>query len=183
MELDVAGTPEYWPPEFARADLSGEDTISGSGRAVDLWGLGALLFVGLTGRSPIVDKPDRTASAATPGPNRALSEEDDAFSRAIVEYADGARQLWTPADCDTISPEARRLVERLLEPNPEDRLGCRSSGLGGPRVRKIVVVDLALRARLRQPAATPSRVPPLAPAARQLLTLECAPIPVCADPP
>ena len=129
MELDVAGTPEYWPPEFARADLSGEDTISGSGRAVDLWGLGALLFVGLTGRSPIVDKPDRTTSAAArTGPNRALSEEDDAFSRAIVEYADGARQLWTPADCGTISPEARRLVERLLEPNPEDRLGCRSSG-------------------------------------------------------
>jgi hypothetical protein len=71
---------------MARASLAHEEHLLGSPKAIDLWGLGVLLFVSLTSRTPIISGATGAAAAAT----AAVEEEDqeERKCRQIVAYAD-----------------------------------------------------------------------------------------------
>ena len=89
------GTPAYMPPEQARGDLDAVDARS------DVFGLGGILLVALTGEAPFAD--DDAMSSFRRASNGDLAEARAALTRC---GADG---------------ELRALCGRCLAPDPADR--------------------------------------------------------------
>lgn len=95
------GTAEYVSPEV----LQNEDATT----ACDIWAVGCILFQMLTGRSPF-----RTAS------------EYLTFN-VILGHCDGSEPLSFPS---TIGDSARELINLLLAPEPQARIGVGEEGSG-----------------------------------------------------
>ena len=56
------GVQLYWPPELALAYLAGAEQLQSSGKAVDLWALGCVVYECLTGHHPISTQAEDTDS-------------------------------------------------------------------------------------------------------------------------
>eukprot|EP00928_Gymnodinium_smaydae_P077505 TRINITY_DN6087_c0_g2_i1.p1 TRINITY_DN6087_c0_g2~~TRINITY_DN6087_c0_g2_i1.p1 ORF type:complete len:1135 (+),score=233.96 TRINITY_DN6087_c0_g2_i1:474-3407(+) len=93
------GTPQYWAPEVLKVRANG----GSYGPESDLWGLGAVLFVMLTGRYPF------------DGKKQPLEEQIATASLNL------GSSRWR-----RISPEAKDLVQGLLRVNPQERLRLES---------------------------------------------------------
>ena len=92
------GTYEYMAPELVRRADYGQE--------VDWWTLGSLLYEMLTGRLPFYD-----------------DNMSDMFAKILHQSLN-----WEDVGDDTISAEARRLVESLLVRDPAERLGAGADG-------------------------------------------------------
>jgi tRNA A-37 threonylcarbamoyl transferase component Bud32 len=90
----MCGTPQYLAPELVIQMRSGK--ITGYTNAVDMWALGVILFVLLSGHTPFNPK------------------DFDKIINARFSFSHG---LWK-----TISAEAKDLITRLLARNPDERL-------------------------------------------------------------
>lgn len=104
--VSVRGTPEYMAPEQARGLPLTLDARSSEDRAVlvaiDVWGLGAIAYELLTGRSPWLARRDLSAWEIA-----ASSERPAALDRT----RDGHR----------IPPRLRRVIERAMATDPKAR--------------------------------------------------------------
>jgi pSer/pThr/pTyr-binding forkhead associated (FHA) protein len=92
------GTPHNFAPEVIKTFGDRQaGTASGYGKQADMWSLGVILYIMLSGIPPF---------------------EDDGLYEQILEgkYEFDVRE-WT-----TVSPEAKELVRRLMTVNPKDRL-------------------------------------------------------------
>jgi serine/threonine protein kinase len=126
------GTPDYIPPEVLFDDFqpsvtqpplssvkSTEESVESSvssdqysgelnlDAAIDWWGVGCLLYEFLVGISPFSDNE--------------LEKVFQNIKERRIEWPD------IGYDEDQISPEAKDLIERLLDPNPNTRLGTINS--------------------------------------------------------
>lgn len=93
IPLTKVGTPQYWPPEI----LDDKVRQKGYNEKVDLWSLGVLLFVMLTGQYP-------------------FEADDKMMSQKIAKGVFCFREGRTP------SPEAQDLIKKLIQPDPAVRL-------------------------------------------------------------
>lgn len=92
------GSPEYLPPEVI--------LHKGHDKAVDLWGLGVLIFELLMGTSPFAhENQNRVFAMACEG---------------AIQHAD---------DLEALSPDAADLVRKLLQPDPARRIGALRGGM------------------------------------------------------
>mmetsp|Transcript_38952 Transcript_38952/g.43069 ORF Transcript_38952/g.43069 Transcript_38952/m.43069 type:complete len:785 (-) Transcript_38952:464-2818(-) len=91
------GTPGYVAPEIFTAGVGG-----GYGNKVDVFSAGVTLYIMLCGYEPFYGETDK--------------ELIDANRNAILEFSDGG---W-----DRVSPEARGLVENMLEVDPNKRISA-----------------------------------------------------------
>eukprot|EP00747_Dinoflagellata_sp_TGD_P072720 gnl/TRDRNA2_/TRDRNA2_157603_c0_seq3.p1 gnl/TRDRNA2_/TRDRNA2_157603_c0~~gnl/TRDRNA2_/TRDRNA2_157603_c0_seq3.p1 ORF type:complete len:514 (-),score=82.32 gnl/TRDRNA2_/TRDRNA2_157603_c0_seq3:16-1557(-) len=97
------GTPHYFAPEviytFRDKDCTKQESgqVAGYGTQADMWSLGVILYIMLSGIPPF---------------------EDEGLYEQIIEgkYEFDVRE-WT-----TVSPEAKQLVKSLMTVNPRDRL-------------------------------------------------------------
>mmetsp|Transcript_22747 Transcript_22747/g.66940 ORF Transcript_22747/g.66940 Transcript_22747/m.66940 type:complete len:843 (+) Transcript_22747:76-2604(+) len=96
---DRQGTWAYWAPECFTA-------TRGSGREVDMWSLGVILYIVLSGSHPF-DAPGRT----------------DAQMRKAIQQG---RVEFPSPQWDGVSGEAIDLIERLLQADPRSRLDAPS---------------------------------------------------------
>lgn len=96
---DETGTTGYWPPERFQAKASLTP-------AVDMWALGVILYIMLTGVHPFDPRCDRTdkqvAAAIQHNPNPPLDD----------------------ADVGHLSKSAVDLMKRLMNPNPKERISA-----------------------------------------------------------
>jgi serine/threonine protein kinase len=95
------GTPQYFAPEV----LKRWNTVKGDGRygkEIDCWSIGVILFILLSGTPPFD-----------------VSAGFDAVANADVTYYD---EQWSD-----VSPEARDLVERLLQKDPATRMSVKDA--------------------------------------------------------
>uniref|UniRef100_A0A6B2L4C0 non-specific serine/threonine protein kinase n=1 Tax=Arcella intermedia TaxID=1963864 RepID=A0A6B2L4C0_9EUKA len=90
----ICGTPQYLAPEILQSKSS-----SGYGIACDLWSLGVILYLMLSGSLPFDDKP---------------GEMFEQIQNAEYEFTD---ELW-----DDISDEAKNLIKKLLVADPKQRI-------------------------------------------------------------
>merc|ERR1712232_1277106 len=93
------GTPQYFAPEVITT-FSDQNLDGGYGREVDLWSLGVILYVMLSGVTPFEE------------------DESGGLYKQILEgkFEFGVLE-WT-----TVSPEAKELVQKLMTVNPRERL-------------------------------------------------------------
>lgn len=92
------GTPHYFAPEVIntfRDRETGENM--GYGKQVDMWSLGVILYVLLSGTPPF--------------------EEDGLYEQILEGKYEFDVREWT-----TVSPEAKELIRRLMKVNPQERL-------------------------------------------------------------
>jgi len=94
------GTPGYVAPEIFAAGVSG-----GYGNKVDIFSAGVTLYIMLCGYEPFYGETDK--------------ELIDANRNATLEFSDG--------DWGKVSPEARDLVETMLEVDPNKRISAREA--------------------------------------------------------
>lgn len=141
-KMSVMGTLGYMAPEMVlllsnkTKQMYGDDNIAqlknpkiltrnmqkmGYNTAVDWWSLGSTMFKLLTGSRPFVDS-DFHAFVSLAGTLEAVVKENEHF----VEYSKLFQKLSFP---DYISDEAKDLLRRLLDVNPETRLGTGPNGL------------------------------------------------------
>jgi len=93
--VDLLGTPEYMAPELVR--LRHDD--GSYGRAVDIWALGVVLYVLLSGIHPF------------------QQEDED----AMLDNIEHARWKWLGRNWDKVSAEAKDLITQMLNPDPTAR--------------------------------------------------------------
>uniref|UniRef100_A0A6B2LA67 non-specific serine/threonine protein kinase n=1 Tax=Arcella intermedia TaxID=1963864 RepID=A0A6B2LA67_9EUKA len=105
----ICGTPQYVAPEI----LTSAKT-EGYGLACDLWSLGVILYIMLSGSQPFDDEKSTTI-----------------FEQIVnTDYSFDAKK-WK-----SISPNAIRLIKQLLNPNPSTRLTV-SEALESPWMKGI----------------------------------------------
>jgi len=90
----VCGTPTYVAPEILAE--------TGYGLKVDVWALGVIIYVLLCGYPPFVSP---------------TGEQKDLFDLIIFGDFDFPSDPW-----DEISDDAKNLIERMIEPNPDFRM-------------------------------------------------------------
>jgi len=91
------GTPHYFAPEVINTFRDKETSAAGYGKQADMWSLGVILYIMLSGIPPF--------------------EEDGLYEQILEGKYEFDVREWT-----TVSPEAKELVRRLMTVNPKDRL-------------------------------------------------------------
>lgn len=104
----LAGTCGYWSPEVLQK--------AGTFKVSDLWSFGVLLYEFLTGTRPPCKCDKRTKQWCPFGQKRSMEEN--------AVDSDGVLHLDIPYPPDKIDADARDLLTRLFEPDPERRLGA-----------------------------------------------------------
>jgi serine/threonine protein kinase len=106
--ISVRGTPEYMAPEQARGLPLTLDARSSEDRAVlvaiDIWGLGAIAYELLTGRSPWLAR-----------------RADDLSAWEIAASSERPAALERTRDDDRIPPRLRRVIEKAMATDPKAR--------------------------------------------------------------
>jgi len=93
----AVGTPFYVAPDIILAS----ENCSIYGPEVDMWAMGVLLFIILSGRLPFTSEKD----------------EDELFD-TILE----AKIIWKSPQFDNVSEDAKDLISKLLKAQPTERL-------------------------------------------------------------
>eukprot|EP01124_Arcella_intermedia_P024933 TRINITY_DN4327_c0_g1_i1.p1 TRINITY_DN4327_c0_g1~~TRINITY_DN4327_c0_g1_i1.p1 ORF type:complete len:479 (+),score=81.66 TRINITY_DN4327_c0_g1_i1:89-1525(+) len=97
----LCGTPHYVAPEVIRLGMAGMmDPPSGYGKGVDMWSLGVCLYCMLTTSLPF----------------------NDTDRMALYQKIEKGDYRFTPEQASTISDDAKHLVSRLLDTNPQTRI-------------------------------------------------------------
>ena len=102
----IVGTPDYIAPEILTDVQLDDDNFTGP--SMDWWSIGVILFEFLTGIPPFND------------------DEIDKIFQNIINHRIPWDQLEIGNEEGQITQEAFDLINRLLNPNPELRLGTRS---------------------------------------------------------
>lgn len=96
------GTPHYFAPEVINTFRDRETPAAGYGKQADMWSLGVILYIMLSGIPPF--------------------EEDGLYEQILEGKYEFDVREWT-----TVSPEAKLLVEKLMTVNPKDRLSIQEA--------------------------------------------------------
>lgn len=145
----LCGTPQYVAPEIIRmASQSDDPTPQGYTTAVDMWSLGVILYLLVTGRQPFSAEINRSMSL--------YSQIENAF------YA-----YPPPEEGIVVPPGAKDLIEKLLRLEPRDRLSAKQAlqhpwlasavAIEGPSLSASMQVDTVV------PASPPAKLPPVNP--------------------
>ncbi|KAL7688671.1 putative PPM-type phosphatase domain, cGMP-dependent kinase, protein kinase-like domain superfamily [Plasmopara halstedii] len=119
----ICGTPEYMAPEMISA--------RGHTCTVDFWSLGILIYEMLCGRTPFSVETKKenafmkvvdTNSDSDRHSTLRLTNEKD-VTMAIYSKISRHRKGLVTFPCDNLSLEACDLIQQLLDPFPDDRLG------------------------------------------------------------
>jgi len=92
----ACGTPFYVAPDILMAS---DDDDAGYGSPVDMWAVGVLLYILLSGRLPF------------------SGDEDDELFKHILE----AKIEWKSPQFDKVSEQAKDLISHLIQKEPNDR--------------------------------------------------------------
>ncbi|XP_053661195.1 serine/threonine-protein kinase S6KL [Anopheles marshallii] len=109
----LCGTIQYMAPEI----LQGEPY----GHTVDWWALGVLACRMYTGRYPNMDPAEYLrATVAGLDTHPATATRPSAYAATAINRSTVTRLL--PESVDRLVPEGRDLLQRLLQPDPKDRI-------------------------------------------------------------
>lgn len=96
------GTPHYFAPEVINTFRDMDSGHAGYGQQVDMWSLGVILYILLSGIPPF--------------------EEEDLYAQITEGKYEFDVREWT-----TVSEEAKELVRGLMKVNPKDRLDIKQT--------------------------------------------------------
>jgi len=96
--LQLVGTPPYFAPELSR--LRDESVMEGYGRPVDIWSMGVILYILLSGIHPFQ-----------------IADED-----LMLDNIQHAKWDWVGPNWPKISADAKDLVRNMLAKDPAQRL-------------------------------------------------------------
>eukprot|EP01129_Flabellula_baltica_P006713 TRINITY_DN2545_c1_g2_i1.p1 TRINITY_DN2545_c1_g2~~TRINITY_DN2545_c1_g2_i1.p1 ORF type:complete len:320 (+),score=77.62 TRINITY_DN2545_c1_g2_i1:140-1099(+) len=95
---EYLGTPPYMAPELIVLE---DESVEGTyGKPVDMWALGCILYILLSGMHP-------------------FQMDDD---EKMIELIVTGELEWIGDSWDDVSPSAKELIERMLDPNPDTRI-------------------------------------------------------------
>jgi len=92
---DLLGTPEYMAPELVAL----RDVEGGYGKSVDIWALGVVLYILLSGIHPFQ-----------------IEDEDQ-----MLANIQAGKWKWLGRNWDKVSDEGKDLITKMLDPNPKSR--------------------------------------------------------------
>lgn len=95
--LQLVGTPPYFAPELSL--LRDESIMDGYGRPVDVWAMGVILYILLSGIHPFQ-----------------LADED-----LMLDNIQNAKWDWVGPNWTRISPEAKDLIKNMMQKDPRKR--------------------------------------------------------------
>jgi len=95
----VVGTPPYMAPELVKL-RSKDKKIPSYGLSVDAWSIGVILYILLSGIHPFQ-----------------IDDEDE-----MLDNIEVGEWVWLGESWDHVSEDAKDLIRRLMEPNPQTRL-------------------------------------------------------------